>query len=209
MNNKIMNNFDELLNENEEIEDIKCFNKEIPVENGDSVLFTLTDSDEVLLGKYVESHSCIITPNGSIIEKSKIDNWYHIPFNTVQEKLNTEKFVNAYNTLTKLSMEEYNFQQLEEYIENNVVRTMGTLDDDRQFLIGLFTRNVRNDKIDFKNYKFMIDILFNKDDIEYNDFIESYELKSICYNMYSIMNKISKETYENIIAKIDEVVRAK
>jgi len=93
---------------------------------------------------------------------------------------------------------EYKKNQIEEYIETSVVREMGTLDDDSQFLIGLFTRNVRNEKIDFENYKFMMDILFKKENIECSTNIDLRNLNTICYNMYSIMGRISKETYDGI-----------
>jgi len=188
--------------ENKENEEVtvtgECFDKTIPVENGDSVLFTVEGKDDVYVGKYVEEFNCVIKPDGSKTDKSLIDNWYHIPFNIIQEKLNTEAFNQRYNELRAMNSEEYKKNQIEEYIESNIVHEMGTLDDDSQFLIGLFTRNVRNGKIDFENYKFMMDILFKRNYIECNENIDLRNLNTICYNMYSIMGKISKETYDRI-----------
>jgi len=177
----------------------ECFDKTIPVENGDSVLFTIEGKDEVSVGKYVEEFNCVIRPDGTKVDRSLIDNWYHIPFNFIQEKLNTEAFNQRYNELKSMNSTEYKKNQIEEYIESSVVREMGTLDDDRQFLIGLFTRNVRNEKIDFENYKFMMDILFKRNYVECNESsIDLENLNTICYNMYSVMGKISKETYDEI-----------
>jgi len=176
----------------------ECFDKTIPVENGDSVLFTIEGKDEVSVGKYVAEFNCVIRPDGTKVDKVLIDNWYHIPFNAIQEKLNTEAFKQRYDELSSLNSTEYKTKQIVEYINSNVTSKMQTLDDDTQFLVGLFTRNVRNGKIDFENYKFMMHILFMNGYIEYDANIDLRNLNSICYNMYSIMGKISKETYDRI-----------
>jgi len=182
----------------------ECFNKTIPVENGDSVMFTVKTSKEVFLGKYVEKFNCVITPNGTVFDREKqVDDWFHIPFNIIQERLNTEAFNQKYMELSKMGTEEYKRVTIDEYVDNHIVKQMGTLDDDSQFLIGLFTRNVRNGKIDFVNYKFMMDLLFDKSNIEYDPItIDLRNLRTICYNMFAIMGKISQETYDKIYEKL-------
>jgi len=179
----------------------ECFDKTIPVENGDSVLFTIEGKDEVSVGKYVEELNCVIRPDGTKVDRSLIDNWYHIPFNIVQEKLNTEAFRKRYDELMCKAVPEMDI--IEKFISNNVENLRSSFDNDTEFLISLFTRNVRNERIDFSNYKFMIGILMNQEHYcEYDSNIDLRNLNSICYNMYSIMDKISIDTYETIYKKL-------
>jgi len=178
----------------------ECFDKTIPVENGDSVLFTTTFDDSVFTGKYVKEFNCVIKPDGTKIDRELIDYWYHIPFNIIQEKLNTDAFNESYNELVIKNSETYKKNEIEEYIETMVDPNIEELDDDKEFLVNLFTRNVRNEKIDFTNYKFMMEVLFEEQFglIVYSPKVDVSNLKNICFNMYSIMKMIKKETYDSI-----------
>lgn len=172
------------------------------VENGDSAMLIVKDVDEVLLGKFVEKFDCFITQHGDVYPTNKVTDKFFIPYNIIQERLNSEAFNKAYNELVALNSEDYKTSQMEDYIKNSVDSDIDKLDSDRQFLVEWFTRNVRNDKIDFKNYSFMMEVLFERDNIKYDEDIDLRNLKTLCFNMYSIIGKISKETYDTIYEKL-------
>jgi len=196
MDEELKDKLDQL---NEEFQNEKeIFEGNRPVENGDSVIFTTDLRNEVLLGKYAADFDCVIAQDGIPYKLSHVTNWFVIPFNYIQEKLDTEALNGRYEELCSINSVEYKKIQIEDYIEENVDSVIDSLDEDTKFLVNLFTRNVRNEKIDFENYRFMIDVLLNRDYIECNENIDLRNLKTICYNMYSIMNKISKETYDKI-----------
>lgn len=210
MNNNVTNKIDEKLDElrkqqpsESEFELKNEFERE--PENGDTVVF-LTKKDKVVrIGKVVSEYNCVIAQDGVTFSNEDVTDMWNLPINRIQETVHYNGlFEPAYEKLVSMNTEEFKTKQVEEYIESRVVRTKGTLSDDKQFLVELFTRNVRNDKIDFKNYKFMMELLFDNPDNEYESGIDLRELRTICYNMFSIMNRISQETYDEIYEKLAE-----
>ena len=173
--------------------------------DGDTVVFLIKKDDIVRLGKVASKFDCVIDQYGNIFYTADVTDMWYMPINKVQETIHyNESFTKTYENLVAMSSEDVKTKQIEDYINDRVVRVKGTLSDDKQFLVELFTRNVRNDKIDFDNYKFMMELLFESPDNEFNSKIDLRELRTICYNMFSIMNRISQETYDDIYQKLAE-----
>jgi len=173
--------------------------------NGDTVIFLIEKDDIVRVGKIVSDYNCIIAQDGIIYDDDIVSDRWIVPINRIQETIHYNgTFMKAYDNLVSMNTEEFKAQQIEHYINTRVVVTKGTLSDDKQFLVETFTRNVRKGSIDFKNYKFMMELLFDNPDNEYDNQIDLRNLKTICYNIFSIMNRISQETYDEIYAKLAE-----
>lgn len=178
--------------------------KETP-KNGDSVIFLIKNDNTIYIGKIVSEFNCVITQDGTVVYNENIESMWVIPINRIQETIYyNDKFLPAYESLVSMNSVKIKTEQIEEFIETNVNKNKDKLSDDKQFLVDLFTRNVKNEKIDFPNYRFMIDVLFDKPIVEFSNKIDLRELNSICYNMYSIMERISKETYDKIYEKLAE-----
>ena len=143
MDEELKDKLDQL---NEEFQNEKeIFEGNRPVENGDSVIFTTDLRNEVLLGKYAADFDCVIAQDGIPYKLSHVTNWFVIPFNYIQEKLDTEALNGRYEELCSINSVEYKKIQIEDYIEENVDSVIDSLDEDTKFLVNLFTRNVRNE----------------------------------------------------------------